>query len=151
MARFAGVFWGMPERSDHLPLWAGSQVVRLLLGRAVSSVVEHFLDTEGVRGSNPLSRTIFVGDVVENGSLHTYPVQIQAGIQAKRLRTICRPSPPSSARTWSRPSRNFWPDGNTEQRPKMASALNCPPVAKRASHLGCADSPASFPPPPFAI
>ena len=28
-------------------------------GRAVSSVVEHFLDTEGVRGSNPLSRTIF--------------------------------------------------------------------------------------------
>ena len=25
---------------------------------AVSSVVEHFLDTEGVRGSNPLSRTI---------------------------------------------------------------------------------------------
>src|SRR5207237_4418333 len=31
-----------------------------LFGRscAVSSVVEHFLDTEGVRGSNPLSRTI---------------------------------------------------------------------------------------------
>src|SRR5437016_652103 len=27
-------------------------------GSAVSSVVEHFLDTEGVRGSNPLSRTI---------------------------------------------------------------------------------------------
>ena len=27
-------------------------------GCAVSSVVEHFLDTEGVRGSNPLSRTI---------------------------------------------------------------------------------------------
>ncbi len=27
-------------------------------GGAVSSVVEHFLDTEGVRGSNPLSRTI---------------------------------------------------------------------------------------------
>jgi hypothetical protein len=26
---------------------------------AVSSGVEHFLDTEGVRGSNPLSRTIF--------------------------------------------------------------------------------------------
>src|SRR5271169_7001874 len=26
---------------------------------AVSSVVEHFLDTEGVRGSNPLSRTIY--------------------------------------------------------------------------------------------
>jgi len=23
-------------------------------------VVEHFLDTEGVRGSNPLSRTIFL-------------------------------------------------------------------------------------------
>ena len=30
-----------------------------LSGCAVSSVVEHFLDTEGVRGSNPLSRTIF--------------------------------------------------------------------------------------------
>ncbi len=30
-------------------------------GSAVSSVVEHFLDTEGVRGSNPLSRTIFRG------------------------------------------------------------------------------------------
>jgi hypothetical protein len=27
-------------------------------GCAVSSGVEHFLDTEGVRGSNPLSRTI---------------------------------------------------------------------------------------------
>ena len=27
-------------------------------GGAVSSVEEHFLDTEGVRGSNPLSRTI---------------------------------------------------------------------------------------------
>ena len=26
---------------------------------AVSSVVEHFLDTEGVTGSNPVSRTIF--------------------------------------------------------------------------------------------
>ena len=30
-----------------------------LRGCAVSSGVEHFLDTEGVRGSNPLSRTIF--------------------------------------------------------------------------------------------
>ena len=29
-------------------------------GGAVSSVVEHFLDTEGVRGSNPLSRTILL-------------------------------------------------------------------------------------------
>src|SRR6266852_5447725 len=29
-------------------------------GCAVSSVVEHFLDTEGVRGSNPLSRTILL-------------------------------------------------------------------------------------------
>ncbi len=28
---------------------------------AVSSVVEHYLDTVGVRGSNPLSRTIFMG------------------------------------------------------------------------------------------
>jgi hypothetical protein len=28
--------------------------------RAVSSVVEHYLDTVGVRGSNPLSRTISV-------------------------------------------------------------------------------------------
>jgi hypothetical protein len=27
-------------------------------GSAVSSVVEHFLDTEGVTGSNPVSRTI---------------------------------------------------------------------------------------------
>src|SRR5437773_4385740 len=30
-----------------------------LLMSAVSSVVEHYLDTVGVRGSNPLSRTIF--------------------------------------------------------------------------------------------
>jgi hypothetical protein len=32
----------------------------MLLARecAVSSVVEHFLDTEGVTGSNPVSRTI---------------------------------------------------------------------------------------------
>ncbi len=30
------------------------------IGGAVSSVVEHFLDTEGVRGSNPLSRTILL-------------------------------------------------------------------------------------------
>ena len=29
-------------------------------GSAVSSVVEHFLDTEGVTGSNPVSRTIFL-------------------------------------------------------------------------------------------
>jgi hypothetical protein len=34
-------------------------------GRAVSSVVEHFLDTEGVRGSNPLSRTILY-DLMES-------------------------------------------------------------------------------------
>ena len=33
--------------------------LRIFQGCAVSSVVEHFLDTEGVRGSNPLSRTIF--------------------------------------------------------------------------------------------
>jgi hypothetical protein len=30
---------------------------------AVSSVVEHFLDTEGVRGSNPLSRTILFEEI----------------------------------------------------------------------------------------
>ena len=29
--------------------------------RAVSSVVEHYLDTVGVRGSKPLPRTIFIG------------------------------------------------------------------------------------------
>ena len=29
---------------------------------AVSSVVEHHLDTVGVTGSNPVSRTIFLGD-----------------------------------------------------------------------------------------
>ena len=34
------------------------QFVSVDSGSAVSSVVEHFLDTEGVRGSNPLSRTI---------------------------------------------------------------------------------------------
>jgi hypothetical protein len=33
-------------------------------GCAVSSVVEHFLDTEGVRGSNPLSRTIPIESTV---------------------------------------------------------------------------------------
>ena len=32
--------------------WSSSE------GCAVSSVVEHFLDTEGVTGSNPVSRTI---------------------------------------------------------------------------------------------
>jgi hypothetical protein len=31
---------------------------------AVSSVVEHHLDTVGVTGSNPVSRTIFLGDVL---------------------------------------------------------------------------------------
>jgi hypothetical protein len=36
----------------------GVNVIQFLSGGAVSSVVEHFLDTEGVRGSNPLSRTI---------------------------------------------------------------------------------------------
>ena len=30
-----------------------------LVGCAVSSVVEHYLDTVGVTGSNPVSRTIF--------------------------------------------------------------------------------------------
>jgi hypothetical protein len=29
----------------------------LLINRAVSSVVEHYLDTVGVTGSNPVSRT----------------------------------------------------------------------------------------------
>ena len=41
-------------------------------GRAVSSVVEHFLDTEGVRGSNPLSRTI-PNEI--KGFLHFPPVE----------------------------------------------------------------------------
>ncbi len=40
-------------RAGRLPL------VFVRLTCAVSSVVEHFLDTEGVTGSNPVSRTIF--------------------------------------------------------------------------------------------
>jgi hypothetical protein len=42
---------------------------------AVSSVVEHYLDTVGVTGSNPVSRTIFIsalnlrGDVVRNAGI----------------------------------------------------------------------------------
>lgn len=51
-------FFGVPE-----PLWADERDLNSpespnFNGCAVSSVVEHFLDTEGVRGSNPLSRTI---------------------------------------------------------------------------------------------
>ena len=36
---------------------------------AVSSVVEHFLDTEGVTGSNPVSRTIFSLDHFEKSTI----------------------------------------------------------------------------------
>src|SRR5712691_9436202 len=41
-------------------------------GSAVSSVVEHFLDTEGVTGSNPVSRTIFI--------YPHHPVRKQGGV-----------------------------------------------------------------------
>src|SRR5216117_4116619 len=46
----------------------------VLRGCAVSSVVEHFLDTEGVRGSNPLSRTILMN--ASKQSIKTFAVQI---------------------------------------------------------------------------
>ena len=44
--------------------------------RAVSSVVEHYIDTVGVTGSNPVSRTIFPhhGDVpLRDDPFHTGP------------------------------------------------------------------------------
>ena len=34
--------------------------IALVCGRVLSSAVEHFLHTEGVAGSNPAARTIFV-------------------------------------------------------------------------------------------
>ena len=49
----------------------GDRPVRFSSGCAVSSVVEHFLDTEGVRGSNPLSRTIFTGENAKVGASDT--------------------------------------------------------------------------------
>ena len=38
-------------------------------GCAVSSVVEHYLDTVGVTGSNPVSRTIFLYNFYRNGDV----------------------------------------------------------------------------------
>ena len=54
------VLW--PEQSSRILTRATLEEERFPgvgAGCAVSSVVEHFLDTEGVRGSNPLSRTIW--------------------------------------------------------------------------------------------
>ena len=44
-------------------------------GGALSSVVEHFLHTEGVAGSNPAARTIFPGENGENGNPDTVSTQ----------------------------------------------------------------------------
>src|SRR5438874_13606612 len=42
----------------------------ICLGRAVSSVVEHYLDTVGVTGSNPVSRTITSPRLPEALAMH---------------------------------------------------------------------------------
>jgi hypothetical protein len=49
---------------------------------AVSSVVEHYLDTVGVRGSNPLSRTIFLC----LADLRSFVLEIAFGIGLNTLR-----------------------------------------------------------------
>ena len=55
-----------PEKSPKplakLPLVAQFSACRICTECAVSSVVEHYLDTVGVRGSKPLSRTILPYD-----------------------------------------------------------------------------------------
>src|SRR5664279_669604 len=54
-----------------LPIQGKKMKLNALFECAVSSVVEHYLDTVGVTGSNPVSRTISeylksLGDVVAN-------------------------------------------------------------------------------------
>ena len=45
-------------QENRLQTGTSFSILRDAFGRAVSSVVEHYLDTVGVRGSKPLPRTI---------------------------------------------------------------------------------------------
>ena len=59
---------GVPKKSKKKLRGEGLSSITSHLFRAVSSVVEHYLDTVGVTGSNPVSRTIlsaFAGEVLE--------------------------------------------------------------------------------------
>ena len=49
---------GVPKKSRKKLRGEGLSSITSHLFRAVSSVVEHYLDTVGVTGSNPVSRTI---------------------------------------------------------------------------------------------
>ena len=57
---------------------------------AVSSVVEHYLDTVGVTGSNPVSRTIlqFVTRRDLRGKQVTFPLYLQAFFRFRTLRHL---------------------------------------------------------------
>jgi hypothetical protein len=62
--------------------------MKLLLGvasgGAVSSVVEHFLDTEGVRGSNPLSRTKPSHELPTNSCTTIKPARVKGHLRMSR-------------------------------------------------------------------
>ena len=61
-------------------------------GGAVSSVVEHFLDTEGVTGSNPVSRTIFLREQTQTVTNKRVCVQTHSsqkcGLGLKRSKCV---------------------------------------------------------------
>ena len=54
--------------------WGNCEATRPLLC-AVSSVVEHYLDTVGVRGSKPLPRTILQRQIGDSVSFNTLPTR----------------------------------------------------------------------------
>src|SRR3954465_5308756 len=56
----------LQKREKRLQTATSFSILRDAFGRAVSSVVEHYLDTVGVRGSKPLPRTIFPLSLEDN-------------------------------------------------------------------------------------
>ena len=65
-----------------------SSLVGVGSGGAVSSVVEHYLDTVGVTGSNPVSRTIFFSASLSQTILHS-----KQGYAANSCIPLVQPNP----------------------------------------------------------
>jgi len=70
---------GLPKRGENLTLTTRFEC-------AVSSVVEHYLDTVGVTGSNPVSRTIFPCEIGHHQIICTEFAQINARTPDRRVR-----------------------------------------------------------------
>jgi integrase len=60
--------------------------MKTLLDCAVSSVVEHYIDTVGVGGSNPPSRTIFSNEIEESGASDTALTQERAETEGANVK-----------------------------------------------------------------